>query len=412
MSKEVLVIGAGFSGLVASWRLQKDGFKVTVVEKSDRAGGLIATARNGFGLVETAANGLLSSQLVEELFRDCGLKIQVPKKNAKRRYMAVDGKLSRWPLSAFETVRLAIGVARIRVTSPKSGELLHDWAARAVGDKVATKLIGPAMLGVYAADSSLLSANLIVGRFFDKTKRRNVRGRIRGTVACEGGMGTLMQSLRSLLESRAVVFKLTTEGRTEIEKARSKKVPVVIATSAWEAAELIPSDVRHRSLSKVKSIPLATLTLFFTGAPLKRGFGTLFSQSQEVGEPDGILGCLQNSEIFSDRVTGNYHSETWILGGALTGTQMLNLTDDQIIHLVIAKRERWIDAHSRSKLASATITRWPRAIPLYSPELEKLVPELLKDTGGVVLFGNYLGDLGLASILESTRVLSERVRNL
>ena len=43
----VLVLGAGLAGLVAAWELQRAGYKVTVLEYNDRAGGRAWTLRGG-----------------------------------------------------------------------------------------------------------------------------------------------------------------------------------------------------------------------------------------------------------------------------------------------------------------------------------------------------------------------------
>ena len=51
----ITVVGAGFSGLASAYFLTKHGFKVRIIEKSDRAGGLIRTIRTEHGLVETEA---------------------------------------------------------------------------------------------------------------------------------------------------------------------------------------------------------------------------------------------------------------------------------------------------------------------------------------------------------------------
>lgn len=409
--REVTVIGAGFSGLVAAWRLEKDGFRVTVVEKSAEVGGLLSTRNESMGLVESAANGLLCSKLVEELFFDCGLAIQTPNKSARRRFLAVGGKVARWPLTTFQTLQFFLKLPKARKSRPLESESLDSWANRNLGELPAQRLVAPAMLGIYAADLKLLSANLTIGKFFDKSKR-NQRGRISGTVSAVGGMGALIRELRRHLESRGVIFKIGVDGKTALEISRSRRVPVVVATSAWDAAELLDGDRRQQMLKSVQSVPLATLTLFFTNPPVKRGFGILFSQSSDGGEPDGILGSLQNSEIFSGRASKGIHSETWILGGASVGEQMIARSDDQITDLVLQKRGRLVDPDTQRRLIGKSLTRWPRAIPLYSPELERMIPELLRDSDRIALFGNYLGDLGLASILESSLRLPERVRNI
>lgn len=403
--KKVFVVGAGFSGLVAAWRLQKDGHSVVVIEKAARSGGMIATLEHPLGLVETAANGLLASQMVEELFADCGLEIQQPKKSARRRYLAVGGKLLRFPLTFLEAVQSLWRLISIQKNPPLPEEALDAWVTRAVGEPAARKIVAPAMLGIYASDSKDLSANLIAGKYLDSSRPRTRSGRLRGTVSAKGGLETLLKHLRSTLENRGVTFQ-SQFGATE-------KSMIVLALPAWEAARFLKShysgDPRIKTLEEVVSIPLLSVTLFLKQRPPKLGFGTLFAQFSVPGENDGILGCLQNSEIFEGRANAGVHSETWILGGNLKGNELIDLSDDEVLRRIIEKRDRLIDVKSRENLLGHVTTRWPRAIPHYSTRLEAILPVLQEPHGRVLLFGNYLGNLGLASILESTRDLSETV---
>jgi len=44
--KKILIIGGGFTGLTAAWRLSEDrNFSVTLIESSDQLGGLAAAFR-------------------------------------------------------------------------------------------------------------------------------------------------------------------------------------------------------------------------------------------------------------------------------------------------------------------------------------------------------------------------------
>src|SRR5258708_20710253 len=45
--KHVVILGAGIAGMVAAWELQKAGYRCTILEARDRAGGRNWTIRNG-----------------------------------------------------------------------------------------------------------------------------------------------------------------------------------------------------------------------------------------------------------------------------------------------------------------------------------------------------------------------------
>src|SRR6266852_6398254 len=83
----ISVVGAGFSGLTTAYFLTKHGFKVRIIEKTERAGGLIKTIRTEHGLVETAANGLLSSARLEAMCADIGVPLQATRLEARARFI-------------------------------------------------------------------------------------------------------------------------------------------------------------------------------------------------------------------------------------------------------------------------------------------------------------------------------------
>ena len=75
MKPIITVVGAGFSGLVTAYYLFKAGESVRVLEKSPRVGGLLRTIHTEHGLVETAANGLLSSFRLETMCDEIGVPL-------------------------------------------------------------------------------------------------------------------------------------------------------------------------------------------------------------------------------------------------------------------------------------------------------------------------------------------------
>src|SRR3954471_17008863 len=102
--RPVTVVGAGFSGLAAAFYLSRAGFQVEVIEAQAQPGGLISTARTPIGLVESAANALLNSRRVEELFGLCGLELVFTKPDAQKRFIFRRGSARRWPLGPIGTI--------------------------------------------------------------------------------------------------------------------------------------------------------------------------------------------------------------------------------------------------------------------------------------------------------------------
>ena len=134
MGREITVIGAGFSGLVTAYHLVQERMQVRILEKSERTGGLIQTLNTASGLVETAANGILSSPDVIGMCSTIGVPLEPTLPQSRARYIYRSGT-SRWPLRITESIRLAAGLARnVGRFKPEPRESVGEWGARVVGD--------------------------------------------------------------------------------------------------------------------------------------------------------------------------------------------------------------------------------------------------------------------------------------
>ncbi len=399
---KVRVVGAGFSGLAAAFHLQKAGYAVEIYEKSPRPGGLIATHKTPHGLVETAANGLINSPLVAELFKAAGVKMVTPLPEARARYIFRDGKPRRWPLRIIENFRFLVFLFRYffkrQSLRPEAGESVAQWGERALSRALSQVTIETALQGVYAGDSQQMSACLTLGALF-RAKKPAVQPR--GTVAPKGGMQELIDQLTRYLEAQGVKFFF--DSSFQIGGAPSG--PVVLATSAAQAAELLLTfdPPRAQALRQVQLLPVVTATVFFKTVDSQlRGFGGLFPPA----ESRGALGVLMNSSIFAERAR-DCRSETWILGGALH-PECLQMTDHEILQLIESERSRVMGL--KSTVLEAVITRWPAAFPHYTIALEKLQSEFNVNRRGVFLIGNYVSAIGLGQILEQAANLPTQIQ--
>ena len=388
------VIGAGFSGLIAAYELTQRGYSVSIYEKQNRVGGLISTQSNQFGFVETAANGVLNTFAFEKLCRELEVPLVKTKAESKKRYIFRDGKPQRWPLGFSSTAKLLWGFSRIK--KPVPGETIADWGRKNFNQEAVSFLLAPALQGIYAGDVEQMSSSLILNRFFLKQRRR--RPMMRGLVSPQKGMGQLMEALRERLSRDGAVFYMD---KTLTAKDVPSLSKTVVATSADVAAELLAEASPQDSalLKKIEMLPLVRATLFFKTHRSLKGFGCLFSPSENTH----ALGVLFDDSIFEREASMT--TESWILGGAKNKT-VYQLSDDQIIEKILGDRFRLLGV--KEEPTEFVITRWPQALPHYSCELEEILQQLSPEVRKH-LVGNYLGKIGLSQILEQTQ---EQVRSL
>jgi oxygen-dependent protoporphyrinogen oxidase len=230
----ITVVGAGFSGLTTAYFLTKFGFKVRVIEKSDRPGGLIRTIHAEHGLVETAANGLLSSARAEAMCADIGVPLVITRREGRRRFI-YRGKPKQVPLTIGDMLTVS-GRAALNLTkfSPRPFESIGDWSRRVLGRGATDYLLAPALGGIYAGDPDRLSASLIFGKanlpdHLNTTKP--AKGKLHGTVAPPDGMQQLTDGLVDYLKSSGVEFSFNEE--------RQQPHQTVVCLSASAAAKYL-----------------------------------------------------------------------------------------------------------------------------------------------------------------------------
>ena len=73
LKRNIIIVGAGISGLVAGYYLQKRGFKVTLLEKSSTVGGRMATVKTDNFIVDSGAQFLSSGyEIISNLINELG----------------------------------------------------------------------------------------------------------------------------------------------------------------------------------------------------------------------------------------------------------------------------------------------------------------------------------------------------
>src|SRR5678815_1895577 len=113
--------------------LDRNGYRETLLEEKERAGGLIQTRNTRQGMAESAAHSFIVTQPVRELCRELGVELVEPRKEAKAKYIVRDGKLRRFPLTFGEAVGTLTHAALARSPSNHQ-QTLEFWARRHLGN--------------------------------------------------------------------------------------------------------------------------------------------------------------------------------------------------------------------------------------------------------------------------------------
>jgi protoporphyrinogen oxidase len=178
---------------------------------------------------------------------------------------------------------------------------------------------------------------------------------------------------------------------------------IIICTPAYEASKIFALHPElSKLLSEISYVPLITVTLFYEAgsfSKLKKGFGCLIPEEEDFTS----MGILFNHDIFAERVKEPAVSSlTFILKPAKLPVD-IESTDLDIVNACRGDADKLF--REKKTPLSHSITRWEKALPLYSPrhlEIIKNLDSLLKQSlPGIALFGNYTGQISLRGMLRT-----------
>ncbi|MDP1535723.1 MAG: protoporphyrinogen oxidase [Burkholderiales bacterium] len=440
---DVIVVGAGISGLASAWGMQQQGARVLVLEAGAQAGGCIATAREQGCLLESGPNSALATTpLIATLLDALGISGERMLANplSRNRYIVRRGRLQALPLSllAFLATPLFSVSAKLRLLRepflPRGREDAEESVAgfvrRRLGDEFLDYAINPFVGGVYAGDPQALSVGAAFPRLHELEQVHGglIRGQLLGAIArwrnpekskpsapmfsFREGMQTLTDALVRHLEwvecAREVtcitkednhyVLEAVSAGVRSVYRARA----VVLAVPAWAAAALM-APLAADAAAALAAIPYPPVAVVHSayrhGAiahPLD-GFGMLVPQV----ENRQILGTIFSSSLFAGRAPQGWHLLTTFIGGARQ-PGLAQLDEADIAGIAQAEHMALLGAASCPEFAR--VRRWERAIPQYNighaarigalEQAERAFP-------GIFFCANYRGGVAIGDCIKS-----------
>lgn len=422
------------SGLAAAFHLARAGLAVSLVEASERVGGVLDTRRDGEWLVELGPNTVAERRPLAELIEQSGLageRLPASAAAAGRRYLWRRAALQAMPQSPQEILssplldwrgKMALAREPWVPARRESGddESVGAFVRRRFGSQALEVFAAPFVAGIHAGDPERLSMRWTLPRVLAleeshgsvlrglrAARRSGGPGLRQPVVSFRGGLVTLVDRLRAAIPDVRTGWKAVGVGRrsdvfTVEGGGGALSAPrIVVATPAPEAATLLhaASDGASAPLGELRYAPLAVLALGFrrdqVAHPLD-GFGFLAAPGSGLS----LLGCLFASSIFPGRTPAGHVLFTCFLGG-MTAPQLVERDDAEIVRLAREDLERTLGA--RGEPAHVVVRRWPRAIPQYElghGRFVTLAEELEARLPGLRLAGNWLHGAGVADCVE------------
>ena len=467
----IVIVGGGITGLAAAYKLEElsrerdQPLRFTVLESSDRLGGVIATEQRDDFLLELGPDSFISEKpWALALCRRLGLEPELMGTNDAHRatFVVHKGRLEPLPqgfmllaptqlgpliqsriFSWSGKFRMALDVVLPRAKE-QDDESLGSFVRRRLGREALERIAQPLIGGIYTADPDQLSLAATMPRFLQmerdyrsviyalwRAARRNPQT-AKGTsgarwslfVTLQTGMQRLVSVLTERLSSGTIRQSCpATSVRYQPENANGSRWNVecddgstlqadglVLATPAFAAAHLVRALDRSLSqqLSCITYSSAATVNMAYRRDQIPHplnGFGFVVPRV----ERRSIIAGTFSSVKYSGRSPSDHALLRTFVGGALQA-ELFERDDAEIRALVRSELQQLLGIEAEPLLTR--IARYPQSMPQYRVGHLQLVGEIEKRVAGypgLALAGNAYRGVGLADCVRSGEAAAEAV---
>jgi len=447
---DVIIIGAGLTGLTAAHYLKKQGKNVRVIEKNDRTGGVIQTVHEEGFTFETGPNtGVLGNpevaELFEELQKDVTLETADPA--AKRRLIWKGNDwhaLPSGPISAIGTPlfswydKFRILGEPFRKKGTKPNESVADLVRRRLGKSFLDYAVNPFISGVYAGDPEYLVTQYALPKLYNleqnygsfiggamKKRKEPKEPRdskaTREVFSAKGGLVSLIKALEKSVGLESITlgaentqvqpdrdgFTVTTTADGETQTIRA---PKVISTAGGHAFDSLYPFLGKEELAPFKELKYATVTQVILGFKNWQGMPlNAFGGLIPAKENKNMLGVLFTTSFFQNRAPEGGAVLSVFMGG-IRHPKMIDYSDEQI-QQVLEKELVPMMKLQELKPDIQHIYRYRHAIPQYganSKERFEMIDRLEGKYPGLILAGNIRNGIGMADRIKQARMITEK----
>jgi oxygen-dependent protoporphyrinogen oxidase len=398
---DVVIVGAGISGLAAAYELRKRKVSVLVLERSDRPGGVIRTERVGEFVVDEGPDSLLVQKPgALALCNEIGLGDRlIPTKAPRTAYVLRNSRLLSLPgasVLGFPTrIRplLRSGLFSARAKARMGAELIipkrrgggdesiASFVRRRFGSEAVSYIAEPLLAGIHAGDAERLSMRALFPRFVEAEASNGsvIRAlrKMQGPRNADGafrsfprGIDEIVEGLMRAVPKESVRLNATV---TRMEAARDgftvhledrtsiRSGAVILACPAFATADLVRTiDPPLADLcASIKYLSTATVAFAFPREAVHHplaGTGFVVPKSEGLN----ITACAWISSKWPHRAPPSHALLRAFLGGA-RDPDVLAKSDRELTETALSELRKILGI--RGTPTFTRVYRWNRASP-------------------------------------------------
>lgn len=448
--KDVVIIGAGLTGLTVAFLTKKLGKDILVLEKEPRTGGAIQThSENGYLFEEGPNTGVVSNPEVAELFEMLGHPIEEAKSEAEKRLILKNntwhplpnGPISfmRTPLfSSSDKIKIMFEPLRKKGSNPE--ESVAELATRRIGQSFVDYAINPFISGIYAGDPEKLTTKYALPKLYNleqnygsfiggaikksrekKTDREKKASK--KVFSATGGLSQLTSKMHTQIgnenitcnASNIIVSKCDTHYSVKYQ-INGKDINInakhVISTIGSHAIESTFPFIDKTDMAAITNLTYAkviqaSVALRENALDSKYiSFGGLIPKK----EKKNLLGVLFPSYCFDNRAPQNCSMLAVYLGG-IRRPDLFDLTDKQITELVTNELSELFSIKTED-IRFIKIFRHPYAIPQYeqsSGRRFETIRKIESEYPGLIIAGNVRDGIGMADRIKQAFTVIQQI---
>jgi protoporphyrinogen/coproporphyrinogen III oxidase len=432
----VAVVGAGLAGLSAAYRLQQQGFDVTVFEERDRVGGRVWTVRQGDFIMDLGAAFYLgtyreSIDLIHELglgplFTEVPVWGIMPKGQDKHlldyskllRTGLTTGALStRSKLKALKLIlpmikaRNSLGYRNYDAVAELDHETVRQYFTRELNDELLQWAGRPLVSSTWVADDADTSIALLLWTIRNMlvSKMYNLRSGVSGLpLELAARVGVRLGHRVANVTDDGVGADITYEHRGDGQHSERFDA-CVIATQAQYALGMFPQmDDNHRALYETTRYRrLGSICLGLSRRPNDPATYYMVSPAED---PDTIAVIADHT-----KAPGRAPEDKGLLTVLLSHEYLertMDLTDDEVLDYAVGRARKYYGAVVDT-VEEHAVARWPESVPVMDKGRFARIAEFQKKLNWTarVQFASDLDRIsGLNGALVSGQEAANRIR--